>query len=119
MEDVRNAVVATTSDLHEGSLGERQAFQIGSNDQLFVADAYLNAVIACAATPVLLRDIGTAVDGVENAELAGWCATPARAATARRRSSWISSASRANIIDVCDSIKALLPKLRSSCCRRP
>jgi multidrug efflux pump len=115
MEDVRNAVAATTSDLPKGSLnGDRQAFQIGSNDQLFVAEAYLNAVIAYRNNaPVLLRDIGTAVDGVEDAELAGWYATngghgkPAIILDIQRQPG-------ANIINVVDSIKALLPKLQSS-----
>ena len=46
LEDVRAAIAATTADLPKGSLnGDRQAFQIGSNDQLFVAEAYLNAVV--------------------------------------------------------------------------
>jgi hydrophobe/amphiphile efflux-1 (HAE1) family protein len=115
MEDVRNAVAATTSDLPKGSLnGERQAFQIGSNDQLFVADAYLNAVIAYRNNaPVLLRDIGTAVDGVEDAELAGSYATGG----GHGKAAIILDIQRqpgANIIDVVDSIKALLPKLQSS-----
>jgi multidrug efflux pump len=115
MEDVRNAVAATTSDLPKGSLnGDRQAFQIGSNDQLFVADAYLNAVIAYRNNaPVLLRDIGTAVDGVEDAELAGWYATGG----GHGKAAIILDIQRqpgANIIDVVDGIKALLPKLQSS-----
>jgi multidrug efflux pump len=115
MEDVRNAVAATTSDLPKGSLnGDRQAFQIGSNDQLFVAEAYLNAVIAYRNNaPVLLRDIGTAVDGVENAELAGWYATNG----GHGQAAVILDIQRqpgANIINVVDSIKALLPKLQSS-----
>jgi multidrug efflux pump len=115
MEDVRNAVTATTSDLPKGSLnGDRQAFQIGSNDQLFVAEAYLNAVIAYRNNaPVLLRDIGTAVDGVEDAELAGWYATGG----GHGKAAIILDIQRqpgANIIDVVDSIKAMLPKLQSS-----
>src|SRR3984957_10022900 len=47
LEDVRRAVSATTVDNPKGSLdGARQAFQIGTNDQLFTADTYGNAVIA-------------------------------------------------------------------------
>jgi multidrug efflux pump len=115
LEDVRMAVAATTSDLPKGTLdGARQAFQIGSNDQLFVGVAYLNAVIAYRNNaPVLLRDVGTAVDGVENAELAGWYA----AAGGSGRPSIILDIQRqpgANIIDVVDNIRSLLPKLRAS-----
>jgi hydrophobe/amphiphile efflux-1 (HAE1) family protein len=117
LEDVRAAIVATTSDLPKGSLnGERQAFQIGSNDQLFVAESYLNAVIAYRkGAPVLLRDVGAAVDGVEDAELAGWYADsrapkdgkPAILLDIRRQPG-------ANIVEVVDAIEALLPKLRTS-----
>ena len=116
MEDVRNAVAATTADLPKGSLnGDRQAFEIGSNDQLFVADDYLSAVIAYRNNaPVLLRDIGTAVDGVENAELAGWYATGAGGHGKAAIILDIQRQPGANIIDVVDSIKALLPKLQSS-----
>jgi hydrophobe/amphiphile efflux-1 (HAE1) family protein len=115
MEDVRDAVTATTSDLPKGSLnGAQQAFQIGSNDQLFVAEAYLNAVIAYRNNaPVLLRDIGTAVDGVEDAELAGWYSTGG----GHGKAAIILDIQRqpgANIIQVVDSIRALLPKLQSS-----
>jgi multidrug efflux pump len=115
MEDVRSAITATTADLPKGSLnGQAQAFQIGSNDQLFVADSYLNAVIAYRNNaPVLLRDIGTAVDGVEDAELAGWYATGGHSGKAAIILD-IQRQPGANIIDVVDSIKALLPKLQSS-----
>jgi multidrug efflux pump subunit AcrB len=120
LEDVRQAVAATTADLPKGSLdGQAQAFQIGANDQLFVGEAYLNAVIAYRnGAPVLLRDIATAVDGVEDAELAGWFAT--NASTGRPGSGQaaiildIQRQPGANIIAVVDSIKALLPKLQSA-----
>jgi multidrug efflux pump len=115
LEDVRAAVAATTTDLPKGSLnGARQAFQIGANDQLFAGEAYLNAVIAYRdGAPVLLRDIGTATDGVEDAELAGWYAPRGGAG----RPAIILDIQRqpgANIIDVVDAIEALLPKLQSS-----
>jgi multidrug efflux pump len=45
-----------------------QAFQIDANDQLFTAATYRDAVIAYRnGAPVLLRDIGTAIDRVEDA----------------------------------------------------
>jgi len=115
LEDVRLAIAATTSDLPKGSLnGERQAFQIDSNDQLFVAESYLNAVIAYRNNaPVLLRDLGTAVDSVEDSELAGWYA----GSGAEGKAAIILDVQRqpgANIIDVVDAIKALLPKMQAS-----
>src|SRR5580693_7759401 len=61
-----------------------------------------------------MEDVGTAVDGVENAELAGWYAT---GAAGHGKAAIILDIQRqpgANIIDVVDSIKVLLPKLRSA-----
>ena len=74
LEDVRRAVSANTVDNPKGQLdGVHQAFQIGANDQLLTADAYESTVVAYRnGAPVLLRDIGHAVDSVENAELAPW-----------------------------------------------
>src|SRR5204863_5439217 len=44
LEDVRRAIAASTADAPKGGLdGERQAFQIGANDQLFTAEAYQEA----------------------------------------------------------------------------
>ena len=74
LEDVRRAVAATTVDNPKGALdGARQAFQIGTNDQLLSAEAFARAVVAYRnGAPVLLGDVARAVDGVENTELAGW-----------------------------------------------
>ncbi len=47
LEDMRRAVAASTIDNPKGALdGARQAFQIGTNDQLLSADSYGSAVIA-------------------------------------------------------------------------
>ncbi len=110
MEDVRRAIAATTVDNPKGGLdGERQAFQIGTNDQLFLAENYDTAVIAFRnGAPVLLRDVGRAVDGVENAELAGWF-NGERAVILD-----IQRQPGANTIEVVDAIKALLPKLKTA-----
>ncbi|HWK44606.1 MAG TPA: efflux RND transporter permease subunit [Stellaceae bacterium] len=110
LEDVRRAVAATTVDNPKGGLdGARQAFQIGANDQLFTADAYLGAVVAYRnGAPVLLRDVARAVDSVENAELAGWY-NGQRAIILD-----IQRQPGANTIEVVDAIKALLPKLQTS-----
>src|SRR5262249_33866083 len=74
LEDVRLAVAATTTDSPKGGLdGPRQAFAVGANDQLFTAEAFADAIIAYRnGAPVRLRDIGQAVEGAENAELAAW-----------------------------------------------
>jgi hydrophobe/amphiphile efflux-1 (HAE1) family protein len=110
LEDVRLAVSATTTDTPKGELdGPRQTFEIGANDQLFTADAFNDAVLAYRkGSPVLLRDIGLAVEGPEDSELAAsYNGVPAVLLDIQRQPG-------ANAIEVVDSIRALLPKLRTS-----
>jgi multidrug efflux pump len=110
LEDVRRAVTATTTDLPKGQLdGAYQAFQLGANDQLFVAATYGEAVIGYRnGAPVLLRDIGRAVDSIENAELAAWYdGNPAVILDVQRQPG-------ANTIEVVDAVRLLLPKLRAT-----
>jgi multidrug efflux pump len=110
LEDVRRAVFAATTDNPKGSLdGPAQSFQIGANDQLFGAQPYGNVVVAYRnGAPVLLRDVGRAIDGAENAELAGWFnGAPAVILDVQRQPG-------ANTIAVVDAVHELLPKLRAS-----
>jgi multidrug efflux pump len=110
LEDVRRAVAASTVDNPKGQLdGAHQAFQIGANDQLMSADTYEATVIAYRnGAPVLLRDIGRALDGVENAELAAWYnGAPAVILDIQRQPG-------ANTIQVVQAVRALLPKLTAS-----
>ena len=110
LEDVRRAVAASTVDNPKGQLdGAHQAFQIGANDQLLSADTYEATVIAYRnGAPVLLRDIGHALDGVENAELAAWYnGSPAVILDIQRQPG-------ANTIQVVEAVRALLPKLTAS-----
>jgi multidrug efflux pump len=109
IEDVRRAIAATTVDNPKGSLdGPQQAFQIGDNDQLFTADTYENVVVAYRnGAPVHLHDIGRAIDGAEDAELAGWFnGAPAVILDIQRQPG-------ANTIEVVDAIHDLLPKLHA------
>jgi hypothetical protein len=58
--------------------------------------------------PVMLTDVAKVVDGIENGELSAWMnKTPAVIVNIQRQPG-------ANIIDVVDKIKALLPKLRAT-----
>ena len=110
LDDVRRGIAATTADNPKGSLdGPRQAFHIDTNDQLFVADAYQDAVIAYRnGAPVLLRDVGKAIDGIEDSEQAAWFqGAPAVLLDIQRQPG-------ANTINVVEAVKAVLPKLQSS-----
>ncbi len=110
LDDIRRGIAASTSDNPKGALdGPRQAFQVDTNDQLFTADAYQEAVVAYRnGAPVHLKDVGYAVDSVEDSEQAAWYqGTPAVVLDIQRQPG-------ANTIEVVDAVKALLPRLQSS-----
>ncbi len=109
LEDVRRSIAVTTANNPKGAVdGPTQAFQVGANDQLFTAEAYRDAIIAYRnGAPVALRDIGNAVDGIEDAEQAAWYNGLAAVVLDIQRQPG------ANTIEVVDAVKALLPKLQS------
>jgi multidrug efflux pump len=110
LEDVRGALVLANVNQPKGNIdGPRLDFTIASNDQLLKAKYYEPLVLAVRNdAPVRLSDVGRAVDGVENALLAGW---------ANQRRAVILNVWRqpgANVIATADRVKELLPRLRSS-----
>ncbi|WP_295854914.1 efflux RND transporter permease subunit [Tardiphaga sp.] len=110
LDDVRRGIAATTADNPKGSLdGPRQAFHVDANDQLFTADAYQDAVIAYRnGAPVMLRDVGQAIDSIEDTEQAAWFqGAPAVLLDIQRQPG-------ANTINVVEAVKAALPKLQAS-----
>ena len=93
--------------------GPRQDYTLATNDQLFKADGFKPLVIAYAnGSPVRLRDVANVVDGVENAQLAGW-ANDKRAIILN-----VQRQPGANVIQVADRVKALLPQLQVVAARR-
>ncbi len=110
LEDVRAAVVAANVNAPKGTLdGPRQSYTLATNDQLFGADAFKPVVIAYRnGAPIRLREVADVVDGVENAQLAGW-ANGERAIILN-----VQRQPGANVIQVADRVKDLLPQLRAS-----
>jgi len=110
LEDVRTALSATSLDTAKGSFdGPAQSFQISANDQITTAADFRQVVIAYRnGAPVMLKDVSNVIDGVENSQLSAWMnKVPAVIVNIQRQPG-------ANIINVVDSIKALLPKLRAT-----
>ncbi len=110
LEDVRTALAAANVDAPKGSFdGPHQAYAINANDQLFSADDYRAVIIAYRnGAPIRLDDVGRVVDSVENTKLAGWYGNkPAVIVDIQRQPG-------ANIIQVVDRIKLLLPQLLTS-----
>src|SRR5277367_2594043 len=110
LEDVRTALAATSLDTAKGSFdGPAQSFQISANDQITTAADFEQILLAYRnGAPVMLKDVATVIDGVENTQLSAWMnKVPAVIVNIQRQPG-------ANIINVVDSIKALLPKLRAT-----
>jgi multidrug efflux pump len=110
LEDVRSALTATSLDTAKGSFdGPSQSFQIGANDQITSSEDFKKIVLTYKnGAPIMLTDVANVIDGVENAELSAWMnKVPAVIVNIQRQPG-------ANIINVVDSIKALLPKLRAT-----
>src|SRR5205807_1878913 len=116
----------------------RQDWALATNDQLASAASFRPLIIAYKnGAPVRLSEVATVIDGVENAQLAGWAGTTAAGRVASQPAAPRAPATRAapgapggqlrraiivnvqrqpgaNIIEVTDSIKKLLPQLRAS-----
>jgi len=110
LEDVRTAIGSANVNQPKGSFdGPAQASTIDGNDQLKSANEYHDLIIAYhSGAPVRLGDIATVVDSAENTRLAAWAgSTPAVILNIQRQPG-------ANVIQVADRIKALLPQLKAT-----
>jgi hydrophobe/amphiphile efflux-1 (HAE1) family protein len=74
LEDVRNVLTNVTVDDPKGSIdGPHQSFTVYANDQLTTAPPYNNVIIGYRnGGPIRIRDIGRAISGPQNRELAAW-----------------------------------------------
>jgi multidrug efflux pump len=110
LEDVRTAIQQTSLDQAKGNFdGPQQDYQIQSNDQLLTSTDFEKVIIAYHnGSPVKLADVATVVNGVENIRQAAWMnETPAVIVNIQRQPG-------ANIIQVVDRIKKILPVLKSN-----
>ena len=110
LEDVRAALAAANVHQPAGNIdGPRQNYTLATNDQLASAEGFRSIVLAYrVGAPVRLREVARVVDAAENAQLAGW-ADGQRAVIVN-----VQRQPGANIIDVTDRIKELLPRLRAA-----
>jgi len=110
LEDLRSAIGNANVNAAKGSFdGPTRSYTIDANDQLKSAGDYRNIVLAYKnGAPVRLSDVADVVDGAENNRLAAWKdTTPAIIMNIQRQPG-------ANVIDVVDRVKQLLPSLTSS-----
>jgi multidrug efflux pump len=110
MEDVRTAIAQANVNQAKGNFdGPRLSHTIGANDQLLSSDQYRPLVVAYVnGAPVRLSDVADVVDSAENVRQAAWRnAEPAVIMNVQRQPG-------ANIIEVVDRIKQLLPQLQAT-----
>ncbi|MCL1980415.1 MAG: MdtB/MuxB family multidrug efflux RND transporter permease subunit [Proteobacteria bacterium] len=110
MEDLRTAISAANVNQAKGGFdGPRQSSIIGANDQLYSSDDLKPLIIAYKnGAPVFLTDVAEAIDDTENVNQAAWMDTkPAVIVNIQRQPG-------ANVIEVVDQIKKLMPQLQAS-----
>ena len=114
LDDVRTILGQANVNAPKGSFdGPRQSFTIGSNDQIFSADAYKPIIVAYKnGAPIRLGDIANVIDSVENDQLGAWVSNrngeqPAVLLDIQRQPG-------ANIIQTVERVKQLLPRLTST-----
>ena len=110
IDDLRTTLGSANVNTPKGNFdGPTQASTINANDQISDPKQYLDLVIAYRnGAPVRLQDVAGVVSGAENTKLGAWAnTTPAVILNVQRQPG-------ANVIQVVDNIKALLPQLQAS-----
>ncbi len=110
LDDIRTAIGNANTNQAKGSFdGPTRASTIDANDQLRSAAEYRGIVVAYRnGAAVRLSDVADIIDGAENAKLAAWT-NELQAVIVN-----IQRQPGANVIEVVDRIKRLLPQLSAS-----
>jgi len=110
LDDLRTAIANSNVNQAKGSFdGPARASTIDANDQLKSADEYRSLIVSYKkGRPIRLSDVAEAVDDAENVRLAAWAnQTPAVLVNIQRQPG-------ANVIEVVDRVKLLLPQLQAT-----
>src|SRR5262245_1054886 len=110
MGDIRNAIAAANVNQAKGTFdGPQRAFTISANDQLLSSSEYRPLIVAYRnGAPVHLSDVADVIDDAENVKQAAWMNdAPAVILNVQRQPG-------ANVIEVVDRIKKLLPQLQAA-----
>ncbi len=110
LEDLRIAIGNANSNQAKGSFdGPTRASTIDANDQLKSADEFKAMIVAYRdGAAVRLVNVAEVFDGAENSRLAAWANESAAVIVNIQRQPG------ANVIEVVDRIKQLLPQLKAS-----
>ena len=110
LDDLRTTISVANQNGPKGTFdGPTRAYTINANDQLMSADQYAKIIVGYKNNAaVRLSDVASLESAAENTKLGGWMnSTPALLVNVQRQPG-------ANVIDVVDSVKAMLPQLRAS-----
>jgi multidrug efflux pump len=110
IDDLRTTLGNANVNTPKGNFdGPAQATTINANDQISDPKDYLSLVIAYRnGAPVRLKDVASVVNGAENTKLGAWAnLTPAVILNVQRQPG-------ANVIQVVNNIKAMLPQLQAT-----
>jgi multidrug efflux pump len=110
LEDVRSAISNTNANRPKGFVEDaNHQWQIGTNDQAKKASDYKDLIVAYRkGSPVLIGNLGTVVDSVEDLRNAGRVdGKPAILISVTKQPD-------ANVIETVDHILAILPQLKAS-----
>ena len=107
LEDVRSLLSQVNVDSPKGSFdGDRLSYTLASNDQLLEGKGYQDLILTQRSNaPIRLSALGRAIDGTENAQVAGWSGTNRAVLVI------IFKQADANVIETVDRIRAVLPQL--------
>jgi HAE1 family hydrophobic/amphiphilic exporter-1 len=111
VDEVATAVQAGNVNLPTGTLnGEQHAYMVEATGQLQKASDYRSLVVAYRnAAPVRLEDVGRVIDSVENDKSAAWVGRE----LTRTIVLAVQRQPGANTVQVVDSVRELLPTLRT------
>jgi multidrug efflux pump len=110
LDDIRLAITSSNVNQAKGSFdGPARAYTIDANDQLRTAASYRALIISYKANaPIYLTDVADVIEDAENSKLAAWMnETPAIILNIQRQPG-------ANVIEVVDRVKQLLPGLTAA-----
>ena len=107
LADVRTLIGASNVNQPKGNFdGPTRVAMLDANDQLRSPEEYANLILAYSnGAPLRLKDVAEIVDGAENERLAAW---------ANKNQAVLLNIQRqpgANVIEVVDRIKAVLPSI--------
>ncbi len=109
IDEVQSALQQQNVNLPTGTLyGMHQAFTVQATGQLLNAEQYRPLIVAWRnGAPVRIRDIGRAIDSVQNDKVAGWYNDVRSITLAIQRQPGT------NTVEVVDAIRGLLPSFRA------